>query len=87
MTIRAYRDEARFVRANVGLIEDNETAWYCNCAANRWLGYRLDILGSNIAFSVMLICVFEAGAGLPSGLVGLALVQVMSVTGRISHGR
>lgn len=26
-TIRAYRDDARFMRANVGLIEDNETAW------------------------------------------------------------
>ena len=47
---------------------------YCNCGANRWLGYRLDILGSNIAFVVMLICVYEAWAGtLASGLVGLAL--------------
>jgi ATP-binding cassette subfamily C (CFTR/MRP) protein 1 len=81
-TIRAYRDSERFEDANMQLIEANETAWYCFCACNRWLGYRLDILGTTIAFIVSLICVTQVTT-LEPGLIGLALVQIMSVTGRI----
>ena len=81
-TIRAYCDAERFKAASRQLIEDNETAWYCFCACNRWLGYRLDILGTTIAFIVSLICVTQVDV-LEPGLIGLALVQIMSVTGRI----
>ena len=74
-TIRAYRDGERFKAASRQLIEDNETAWYCFCACNRWLGYRLDILGTTIAFIVSLICVTQVDV-LEPGLIGLALVQI-----------
>eukprot|EP01045_Picozoa_sp_COSAG04_P015248 COSAG04_NODE_1192_length_7801_cov_7.001298_12_plen_106_part_00 len=58
-TIRSYRDGERFQDANTALIEANETAWYCYCACNRWLGYRLDILGTTIAFITTLISVTQ----------------------------
>ena len=58
-TIRSYRDGERFQDANTALIEANETAWYCYCACNRWLGYRLDILGTTIAFVTTLISVTQ----------------------------
>ena len=63
-TIRSYRDGERFQDANTALIEANETAWYCYCACNRWLGYRLDILGTTIAFITTLISVTQVRTAL-----------------------
>ncbi|KXJ93430.1 ABC transporter type 1, transmembrane domain-containing protein [Microdochium bolleyi] len=62
-TIRAYGDERRFIRENLGKVNKQARPFIFLWAANRWLAFRMDLLGDFVAFfaGVFVILSFDAG--------------------------
>eukprot|EP00127_Corallochytrium_limacisporum_P002080 Clim_evm1s101 gene=Clim_evmTU1s101 len=63
--------------------DTNTVAFNFLNAANRWLGIRLDYLGSLITFGAATAMIIDAKA-IPSGQAGLALSYVLSLTGSLN---
>lgn len=81
-TIRAYRQQARFIQGNEGRLDQSLRAYYPGIAGNRWLGFRLESLGSVIIFGSAFFSVFSLArhAAIDPGLVGLSLTYALTVT-------
>jgi len=82
-TIRAYNEQARFIKYNQFLIDENNRPQHLQITAQRWLGLRLESIG---AFLVL----FDGMAGLllknrisPS-LLGLSLSYSLQVTSSLN---
>jgi len=80
-TIRAYRQQKRFSMENEERLDANMRAYFPSISANRWLGVRLEFIGSIIIFSSagFAIASTSMGSGLPTGMVGLAISYALSV--------
>ncbi|KAJ3054695.1 hypothetical protein HK097_001102 [Rhizophlyctis rosea] len=81
-TIRAYSQQARFIRANEYKIDHNQKAYYPSISSNRWLAVRLEFIGSLVVFGSAL---FSAVTVLIQGhiqasIVGLMLTYSLNVT-------
>ena len=48
MTIRAFKEEERFISKTLNLIDTNSSPNFHNFAANEWLIHRIEILGATI---------------------------------------
>lgn len=74
-TIRAYRQQKRFVVENEWRMDANLRAYFPSVSANRWLAVRLEFLGSVIIFASATFAIISVttGGGLSAGLVGLAV--------------
>jgi|MDSY01.1.fsa_nt_gb ABC-type multidrug transport system fused ATPase/permease subunit len=84
LPIRAYRRGAPLQAAFVGKLQRNATAWYWWLIANRWFGFNLDLL----CFIMVSATAFLAVAlrdGTEPGLVGLALVYVLALSGMFQY--
>ncbi|KAF9162294.1 hypothetical protein DFQ26_003685 [Actinomortierella ambigua] len=81
-TIRAYRQQQRFIQGNESRIDTNLRAFYPSIAGNRWLAFRLESLSSVIVFGSSFLSVFSLSMGytVDPGLVGLSLTYALSVT-------
>ncbi|KAH7033566.1 uncharacterized protein B0I36DRAFT_241634 [Microdochium trichocladiopsis] len=73
-TIRAYGDERRFIRENLTKVNKQARPFIFLWAANRWLAFRMDLLGDFVSFfaGVFVILSFDAGR-IDAGLAGLSL--------------
>jgi ABC-type multidrug transport system fused ATPase/permease subunit len=71
-TIRSYGESERFVRDNVHRMDTENRAYYLTTVNQRWLGVRLDFLGSLLTFAVALIVVFSNTVSAANGGVGLS---------------
>lgn len=80
-TIRAYGQQTRFCLENEGHLDTNMRAYFPSISANRWLGVRLEFIGSIIIFSAagFAIASVSMGGALPTGMVGLAISYALSV--------
>ncbi|BEI91781.1 uncharacterized protein CcaverHIS019_0406010 [Cutaneotrichosporon cavernicola] len=58
-TIRAYGEGKRFIRENVKRMDVENRGYYMTIINQRWLGIRLDMLGSLLTFAVALIVVLN----------------------------
>ncbi|CAK9781035.1 hypothetical protein CC85DRAFT_282605 [Cutaneotrichosporon oleaginosum] len=58
-TIRAYGESDRFNKENVKRMDVENRAYYMTIINQRWLGIRLDMLGSLLTFAVALIVVLN----------------------------
>ncbi|GMK55176.1 hypothetical protein CspeluHIS016_0202320 [Cutaneotrichosporon spelunceum] len=58
-TIRAYGEGKRFTQENVKRMDVENRGYYMTIINQRWLGIRLDLLGSLLTFSVALIVVLN----------------------------
>jgi ATP-binding cassette, subfamily C (CFTR/MRP), member 1 len=81
-TIRAYRQQARFILENEWRMDANLRAYFPSVSANRWLAVRLEFIGSIIIFSAAVFAIIsvETGSGLSAGMVGLAMSYALQIT-------
>ncbi|KAH9872673.1 hypothetical protein J1614_005067 [Plenodomus biglobosus] len=78
-TIRAYGDERRFIRENLGKINTQHRPFIYLWAANRWLAFRVDIVGALVAFFSGAFVVLSVGK-IDAGAAGLALTYAVTFT-------
>ena len=86
-TIRAMRQEARFVQENARRTDRAANAYFVTTVANRWLHFRLECLGATVVLATSLLVVLEtvrskgaeSGAAL-DGKAGLALNYALTAT-------
>ncbi|KAF9359851.1 hypothetical protein BGX26_011228 [Mortierella sp. AD094] len=81
-TIRAYRQQKRFIQGNEFRLDQNLRAYYPSIAGNRWLAFRLETLGSIIIFGAAFMSVVSLSRNIAvdPGLVGLSLTYALSIT-------
>jgi ABC-type multidrug transport system fused ATPase/permease subunit len=78
-TIRAYGDERRFIRDNMLRINTHSRPFIYLWAANRWLAFRIDVIGDLVAFFAGAFVVFSIGS-IDAGSAGLSLGYAISFT-------
>ncbi|KAI0433041.1 multidrug resistance-associated protein, partial [Xylaria sp. FL1042] len=71
-TIRAYGDERRFIRDNLGRINKQARPFIFLWGANRWLAFRTDVLGDLVAFFAGVFVIISLGK-IDPGSAGLSL--------------
>ncbi|KAI9355946.1 P-loop containing nucleoside triphosphate hydrolase protein [Zopfochytrium polystomum] len=78
-TIRAYREEARFIANNDRATNGNNSPYFLLITAQRWLSLRLETLGAVLVFCA---CAFGiiANKSLSPALFGLSLSYSLQVT-------
>jgi len=81
-TIKAYRQQNRFMLENEWRVDANQRAYFPAVSANRWLAVRLEFLGSVIILAAagFAIASVTTGSGLSAGLVGLAMSYALQIT-------
>lgn len=74
ITIRAFKKEQSFIRSFLNLVDDNSAAMMNYLAAHRWLGLRIEFLGSivTLACTLVVVCANDV-LGIPANLVGLLI--------------
>jgi ABC-type multidrug transport system fused ATPase/permease subunit len=77
-TIRAYGDERRFIRENLAKINTQHRPFIYLWAANRWLAFRVDVVGALVAFFAGTFVVLSVGR-IDAGAAGLALTFTENV--------
>ncbi|KAI9340135.1 P-loop containing nucleoside triphosphate hydrolase protein [Zopfochytrium polystomum] len=82
-TIRAYREQPRFIEKTNRLIDANNAPYYLQVTGARWLGLRLEMIGNVLMVAASLFAVFARSSVSPS-LIGLALSYVLQVTQLLS---
>ncbi|KAK4687016.1 hypothetical protein P7C73_g3094, partial [Tremellales sp. Uapishka_1] len=71
-TIRSYGESRRFVQDNVDRMDIENRAYYLTIVNQRWLGIRLDFLGSLLTLSVAIIVVTSHSISAASAGLGLS---------------
>lgn len=71
-TIRSYGESERFCEDNVKRMDVENRAYYLTIINQRWLGIRLDFLGSLLTFSVAIIVVCSHSVSAAKGGLGLS---------------
>ncbi|KAK7450079.1 hypothetical protein BaRGS_00039980 [Batillaria attramentaria] len=82
MSIRAYGATSRFVRESQDRVDKNLVCYFAQVSAQRWLGVRLEFLGSLVTLAAALFAIVNTG--LSSGLVGLSVTYAMNVTANLN---
>jgi ABC-type multidrug transport system fused ATPase/permease subunit len=74
-TIRAYCQQERFALENEWRVDANLRAYIPSINANRWLGVRLEFIGSVVILSAagFAIISVSTGSGVSAGMVGLTM--------------
>ncbi|KAF4548114.1 ATP-dependent bile acid permease-like protein [Elsinoe fawcettii] len=78
-TIRAYSDERRFVRENIQKINTHSRPFIFLWAANRWLAFRVDIVGALVSFFTGVFVILSVGR-IDAGAAGLAMTYAVTFT-------
>ncbi|KAJ3190722.1 hypothetical protein HK101_008433 [Irineochytrium annulatum] len=78
-TIRAYREQDRFIKNNDVSTDTNNMPYYMLLTAQRWLGLRLETLGAILVFFAATFGILAKGSISPA-LVGLSLSYALQVT-------
>ncbi|CCF56859.1 hypothetical protein KAFR_0B05630 [Kazachstania africana CBS 2517] len=80
-TIRGYNQEKRFGHINQCRVDNNMSAFYPSINANRWLAFRLELIGSIIILGAATLSIFRLKEGtLTPGMVGLSLSYALQIT-------
>ncbi|KAG8814736.1 hypothetical protein FRC17_000994 [Serendipita sp. 399] len=77
-TIRAYGETERFRQENIKRMDVENRAYWLSVTNQRWLGIRLDVLGTLLTFFVAIIAVATRFTISPA-LTGLTLSYILSV--------
>ncbi|XP_025097264.1 multidrug resistance-associated protein 1-like [Pomacea canaliculata] len=81
--IRAYGAQQRFAADSEHKVDACQTCNYNSNGANRWLGVRLDFIGSILILAAATFTVISRNT-LSAGIVGLSLSYAMEVTGKLN---
>ncbi|KAL2164206.1 hypothetical protein VTH06DRAFT_3422 [Thermothelomyces fergusii] len=81
-TIRAYRQQERFMLENEWRVDANLRAYFPSISANRWLAVRLEFIGAVVILAAAGFSVIAVATGrkLSPGWVGLALSHGLQIT-------
>ncbi|KAF9169153.1 hypothetical protein BGX21_010914 [Mortierella sp. AD011] len=79
-TIRAYREQERFIERNAYFIDLENRAYFMSYSIQRWLGVRIETIANTLVLCTSLLAVCGRYAIAPA-TVGLVLSYSMSVTG------
>ncbi|KKY19239.1 putative atp-dependent bile acid permease [Phaeomoniella chlamydospora] len=79
VTIRAYGDEARFVRDNFDRVNTHNRPFIYLWATNRWLAFRVDLAGALVSFFAGIFVIRNAGK-IDPGAAGLSLSYAITFT-------
>ncbi|KAK2877316.1 hypothetical protein FQN49_001243 [Arthroderma sp. PD_2] len=82
VTIRAYGDGARFILDNHGLINTYNRPYIYLWAANRWLAFRIDIIGAFVSFFAATFLILSAKT-IDAGAAGLAMTYAITFSENI----
>ena len=79
-TIRAYKQETRFIYTNESRIDGNQKAYYPSISSNRWLAVRLEFIGALIVFGSAIFAVVSVitKSGVSASVIGLAITYSLS---------
>lgn len=85
-TIRAYRQQQRFLLENEWRVDSNLKAFFPSISANRWLAIRLEFLGAVVIFAAAGFSIISVASGskLDAGMVGLAMSYALQITGSLN---
>ncbi|SCV05082.1 LANO_0G18074g1_1 [Lachancea nothofagi CBS 11611] len=78
-TIRAFGDERRFMEANLQKIDENNKPFFYLWVANRWLAFRIDMIGALVIFAAGIFVLLNIKS-IDSGLAGISLTYAISFT-------
>jgi ABC-type multidrug transport system fused ATPase/permease subunit len=78
-TIRAYGDERRFIRENLNKINTHSRPFIYLWAANRWLAFRVDVVGALVSLFAGAFVVTSVGK-IDAGAAGLAMTYAVTFT-------
>ncbi|KAJ3109757.1 hypothetical protein HK100_003232, partial [Physocladia obscura] len=78
-TIKAYREQDRFIKKTDALIDGNNAPYYLQQIGARWLGMRLEYIGNTLVFVTSIFGVVSRSSINPA-LIGLALSYVLQTT-------
>jgi ABC-type multidrug transport system fused ATPase/permease subunit len=78
-TIRAYGHERRFIRENMTRVNTHNRPFIFLWAANRWLAFRVDVVGALVAFFAGVFVVISVGH-IDAGAAGLAMTYAVTFT-------
>lgn len=80
-TIRAYQQNGRFRFLNESALDLNLRAYFPSLVANRWLGVRVEFLGSVVILSASGLSIATLSAGhVTAGTIGLAMSYALQIT-------
>ncbi|KAG0329331.1 hypothetical protein BG000_000100 [Podila horticola] len=79
-TIRAYREQNRFIERNAYFIDLENRPYFMSYSIQRWLGVRLETIANTLVFCTSLLGVCGRTSIEPA-TIGLVLSYSMSVTG------
>lgn len=82
-TIRAFGEEERFIIESEHKVDFNQKFVYANIIANRWIGVRLETVGSFVILFASLFAVLSR-ANISSALVGLSLSYALQITSMLN---
>lgn len=71
-TIRAYGVETKFMKQNLTAIDNNNRPFFYMWVANRWLSWRIDLVGSLVMLFAGVFVILSIGS-IDAGLAGLSL--------------
>ncbi|XP_019398025.1 PREDICTED: voltage-dependent T-type calcium channel subunit alpha-1G [Crocodylus porosus] len=77
--IRAYGREKSFINISDIKVDENQKSYYPGIVSNRWLGIRVEFVGSCVVFFAALFAVLGKNS-LNAGLVGLSVSYALQVT-------
>ena len=78
-TIRAFQQELGCKRQAFHLLDANNRALYAFILGNRWLGVRLELLGSLVSFSISMLC-WSARDTIDPGIAAVAILWGFTMT-------
>lgn len=78
-TIRAYAVEERFIEASDERLDLNQTSDFANIIANRWLGFRLEMVGNLIILFAAVFAILNRDT-ISAGIAGLSIAYSLQVT-------
>ena len=80
-TIRAFNQQSIFITANQKRIDHNQVCYLQSVSVNRWLSFRLELIGAIIILVVTFLAMSAlTTTGVNAGLVGLVLSYALNTT-------
>ncbi|CAM9531857.1 unnamed protein product [Chrysoparadoxa australica] len=86
-TLRAYNQEKNFVQQNTNRIDASNRAFFHMHCANRWLQFRLELLGNGLIFAAAFLVVLGKSVeaiNITAGVAGLVLTYTQQITGTLN---
>lgn len=78
-TIRAFGDEGRFMQENLSKIDENNRPFFYLWVANRWLSFRIDMVGALVVFGSGSFIIWNI-KNIDAGMAGISLTYAISFT-------